>query len=129
MQPDCYDKTIKGEYVTFMRTPAHYAGETVIVSRITDLILVQGKQQKDLVEFLGLTKSAYNSWKTGKSNLYMQHIDEIAKFLNVSPLYLLRGDNDDNRDFENKFLTILRKLTKEQQEKFFYLLNQCVGNR
>ena len=110
-----------------MRTPAPYAGENVIVSRITDLILVQGKQQKDLVEFLGLTKSAYNSWKTGKSNSYMQHIDEIAKFLNVSPLYLLRGDSDGNTDFETKFLAILRKLTKEQQEKLLLFAESMCG--
>ena len=113
--------------VKSMRILGHYENENIIVARITDLLLEQGKQQNQLMIFLGLTKSTYTSWKTGKSNSYMQHIDEIAKYLNVSPLYLLRGDNDDNTDFENKILTILRKLTKEQQEKLLLFAESMCG--
>ena len=91
-----------------MRLPAHSADENKIISRITDLILTQGKQQKELMNYLGLSKSLYNNWKNGNSNTYMLYIDEIAYFLNVSPSYLIRGDSSENTDFENKFLIWLK---------------------
>ena len=110
-----------------MRIPGHYENENIIVARITDLLLEQGKQQNQLMIFLGLTKSTYTSWKTGKSNSYMQHIDKIARFLNVSPSYLLRGDNNDITEFEKEFLATLRHLTKDQQEKLLVFAQSMCG--
>ena len=110
-----------------MRIPAHSSDENKIVSRITDLILTQGKQQKELMSYLGLSKSLYNNWKKGISNTYMLYIDEIAYFLNVSPSFLIRGDSSENTDFENKFLATLRELTKEQQEKLLVFAQSMCG--
>ena len=110
-----------------MRIPTFTRNEDPVVQRITGLLLSQGKTQKDLMNYIGVAKSAYGDWKTGKTKSYRQHIDKIARFLNVSPSYLLRGDNNDITEFEKEFLSTLRELTKEQQEKLLVFAQSMCG--
>lgn len=52
--------------------------------------------QKDLTDYLGLEKSTFSAWKSGKSASYKKHITQIAKFYNVSTDYLLNEDDGAN---------------------------------
>lgn len=61
-----------------------------IVDKIIMLLEQKEKTQKELTEYLGLEKSTFSAWKSGKSKSYSKHISKIAEFLNVSPDYLLR---------------------------------------
>ena len=79
------------------------------------------------MNYIGIAKSSYGDWKTGKTKSYRQHIDEIARFLKVSPSYLLRGDNTEITEFEKEFLTTLRQLSKEQQEKLLVFAQSMCG--
>lgn len=60
-----------------------------IVNKILTLLKEQNKTQQDLVDFLGIKKSVFSSWKSGKSRSYYKYIDKIAEFLNTTPSDLL----------------------------------------
>ena len=62
-----------------------------VFDRIDSLMKSQKKQYKELNEYLNLGKKTYDNWKTGKSSTYLKYLNEIAKFLNVTPNYLLNG--------------------------------------
>lgn len=46
-------------------------------------------QQKELSNYLGLSKNTMTGWKNGNNNSYMKHLPRIAEFFNVSVDYLL----------------------------------------
>ena len=48
------------------------------------MISVKGIRQKDLADYLGLSKTAITQWKTNKSTSYMNYIDELASYFDVS---------------------------------------------
>lgn len=53
------------------------------------LLKEQKKTQKELCEYLGITKGTYSNWKNGLSESYKSYIMEIADFFDVSADYLL----------------------------------------
>lgn len=53
----------------------------------------QNKKQKDLTDYLGITKNAFTDWKSGRIKSYMKYLPQIAEFFGVSVDYLL----DDNK--------------------------------
>lgn len=59
------------------------------LEKISQLLKQQNKKQKDLTDYLGLTKNSFSNWKNGNNNSYIKHIGKIAEFLNVSTDYLL----------------------------------------
>ena len=59
------------------------------LDRILLLLKEQRKTQKQLMDFLGLGKTAFTGWKNGDNFSYKKHIDRIAEFFNVSTDYLL----------------------------------------
>lgn len=66
----------------------------VTLNKINELLKQQNKKQKDLTDFLGLSKNAYTNWKNGNNNSYMKHLPQIADFLNVSVDFLLGKENN-----------------------------------
>ena len=65
--------------------------EKDIFNRIDTLMKQQKKQQKEMNEHLHLGQRTYDNWRAGKSSSYLQHLDEIARFLGVTPNYLITG--------------------------------------
>lgn len=59
------------------------------LNKILELLDKQGKQQKDLAEFLGINKNNITDWKSGKSRSYTKYLPQIATFLGVSVDYLV----------------------------------------
>lgn len=62
------------------------------LERIIKLLKEQGKKQKDLTDYLGVTKNTFTNWKGGHSESYKKLLPQIATFLGVSADYLL-GNN------------------------------------
>lgn len=60
-----------------------------VLDRICELLNAQGKKQKDLTDYLGISKNSFTDWKSGRVKSYTKHIPEIAEFLGVSADYLL----------------------------------------
>lgn len=71
------------------------------LDKIIKLLDEQGKTQKDLTDYIGVTKNTFTNWKNGNNSSYKKHISKIAEFLNVSTDYLLTDDEkqDDNIRF------------------------------
>ena len=73
-----------------------------ILDRIISLLGTD--DQKRLTDYLGLKKTAFTDWKSGKSNSYRKYLVEIADYFSVSLDYLVYGKksmevlSDDARD-------------------------------
>ncbi len=65
-----------------------------VLERITTLLKQNDNTDKDLVDYLGLTNGTFTKWRHRNGKSYFKHIGKIAKFLGVTPGYLLRGDDD-----------------------------------
>lgn len=65
-----------------------------ILDRI--ILLLQGREQRELTEYLGLKNVAFSEWKSGKSKSYRKYLIEIADFFDVSLDYLVYGKESPN---------------------------------
>lgn len=63
------------------------------LEKIIEILKAQGKKQKDLTDYLGLTKNTFTNWKAGHSESYKKLLPQIADFLNVSVDFLLGKEN------------------------------------
>lgn len=69
-----------------------------ISQRIFEELQKQGKKQKDLAAFIGISTSAVSDWKKKGTNPAAENISAIADFLNVSLEYLLTGEEKKTRN-------------------------------
>lgn len=60
-----------------------------VLTRILMLLDKNHTQQKELSDYLGLSKNTMTGWKNGNNNSYMKYLPRIAEFFNVSVDYLL----------------------------------------
>ena len=60
-----------------------------VLTRILTLLDERHVQQKELSNYLGLSKCAMTGWKNGNNNSYIKHLPKIAEFFGVSVDYLL----------------------------------------
>lgn len=65
-----------------------------IIQTIIELLDKQGKSQKNLTDYLGITQNAFTDWKSGRIKSYRKHLSKIAEFLNVSVDYLLGKEQE-----------------------------------
>jgi transcriptional regulator with XRE-family HTH domain len=89
-----------------------------ILERIIQELKAQGKLQKDLTDFLGLTHNIFGNWKSGRNTSYKKYIHAIAEYLNVSVEYL-KGETEQKEkpSLENEErLLELYELTKGLDE-------------
>ena len=88
-----------------------------ILDRI-QLLLGNG-DQKALTDHLGLKKTAFTDWKSGKSQSYRKYLIEIANYFDVSIDYLVYGkENFENLTDNQKFLlSCFEKLNHNDQIK------------
>lgn len=63
------------------------------LNRIKSLLKEKNKTQKDLTDFLGISKNAFSEWNSGKNSSYIKHIVKIASFFEVTTDYLLGNDD------------------------------------
>lgn len=104
------------------------------LDKISELLKQKRKSQKDLTDFLGLTKNTYTNWKAGDNESYKKYIDKIAEFFDVSADYLLGMEKeksptansdetlmfalygDDNKDITPEMLEEVRNFAKFVRE-------------
>ena len=67
-----------------------------VVQRIIGLIEEQGKKNRDLTDFLGLSPSTITKWKYDGSNVYLKYIEPICEFLDTTPNYLFIGQKEES---------------------------------
>lgn len=61
----------------------------VVLTKILQLLDEKHVQQKDLSNYLGLSKNTMTGWKNGNNTSYMKYLPKIAEFFDVSVDYLL----------------------------------------
>ena len=91
------------------------------IDKISEKLIANGKTQKDLTDFLGLKKSTFSGWKSGKTKSYLKYIKEIAVFLGTSIDELLSEEDDKNRPVDiEKAIGQIASMTysKTETEKF-----------
>lgn len=65
------------------------------LNKIIKLLDERNLDQKDLTSYLGLEKSTFSAWKSGKSKSYRKYIDKIAAFFKVSADSLYNCDKSE----------------------------------
>jgi transcriptional regulator with XRE-family HTH domain len=80
----------------------------------------QGKTGKELEEAIGLGNGAFSRWKYQKGTSYMNYLEKIAEFLNVTPEYLKNApekkveiENLTNKEIE--IIQIYRRMGTEER--------------
>ena len=68
------------------------------LDKILELIEKNNIKQKDLTDYLGISKNAFTNWKGGFSQSYNRYLPQIAEFFNVSIDYLV-GKDEKETDF------------------------------
>lgn len=103
-----------------------------VLNKITELLKQQNKKQKDLTDYLGISKNVFTDWKSGKNNSYLKHIGKIAEYFDVSVDYLLGKEKsptansdetlmfalygDDTKDITPEMLEEVRNFAKFVRE-------------
>ena len=67
--------------------------QSIVIQNIIKLLKEQGKTQKSLTDYLGITQNAFTDWKSGRIKSYTKHLPKIADYLGVSVDYLLGNEN------------------------------------
>ena len=70
-----------------------------VLTKILTLLDERHIQQKNLSDYLGLSKNTMTGWKNGNNNSYMKHLPKIAEFFGVTVDYLLGNEKRDDNDF------------------------------
>ena len=68
----------------------------LISQRIFALLREKNLSQKALSVYAGISPAAISSWKSKNTNPSSDKIIKISEFLQVSPYYLLTGEESDN---------------------------------
>lgn len=93
-----------------------------VLTRILALLDERHIQQKELSNYLGLSKCAMTGWKNGNNKSYKKHLPKIAEFFNVSVDYLLGKETP---TVETNFTYALyNELTHELSEEQIQQLKQ-----
>ena len=103
-----------------------------VVDRIEDLLSQQHKTKQALIQYIGLANGTFTSWRYKGGQSYLLHIDKIAKFLNVTPNYLLKGiDEQVNMDtlsaLEIELITLYRKMDNDRKETLMEVAHHFAG--
>ena len=91
------------------------------IDNIVALLKEQGKTQKELCDYLGITKNAFTDWKSGRIKSYTKHLPKIAEFFDVSVDYLL-GKEDKKEKLSAESEELIQKLLNGDSNKIQLLM-------
>ncbi len=89
-----------------MATTTRKMTDNPVVLRIVELIRKQGKKEKDLTDYLGISPGTMSKWKYDGSFVYAKHLEKICEFLNTTPNYLFLGPEDE----EDRMTAVEKKI-------------------
>lgn len=69
-----------------------------ILNKISELLKKQNLKQRDLTDYLGLSKNAFTNWKGGFSQSYQKYLPQIAEFLGVGVDYLISNEETQKKN-------------------------------
>lgn len=85
----------------------------IVFDNIVNELHKSKKTQKDLMDFLNISKNVFTDWKSGKNKSYMKHLPKIAEFFGISVDKLTQTTEQKNKaDPKGPLLT-------ENQQKLY----------
>jgi transcriptional regulator with XRE-family HTH domain len=85
--------------------------------RAKKLMAEQGVSQNDIMPVMGVKSSgAISHYFTGRNEPTIKALNNLAKYLNVSPQYLLYG-GDKNREVNGKLISLCSKAVRDLNKK------------
>ncbi len=93
-----------------------------IHERLKELRKTHSYIQKDISDYLNISKSAYGYYEQGRNEMDIKTILKLSDFYNVSTDYLLgKVDVDENsiQKDESELLTLYRKLNRDSKNVIF----------
>lgn len=91
-----------------------------VVIRIIEKLEAAGKKDKELIDYLGMARGTFTAWKYRGMKSYMNHIYEIASFLQTTPEYLLTGEDGNEIgtliDTEIELIRLYREVDFQRKE-------------
>lgn len=95
-----------------------------ILDKINHLLIVQGKKQKELTDFLGVSKGTFTDWKSGKTVSYNRYLPKIAEFFDVSVDYLVGKDEHPQKNPDDELNEYLEELRTRPEMKMLFSLTK-----
>ena len=96
------------------------------LNKILTLLKEQKKTQKQLMEHLGLGKTAFTGWKNGENSSYKKHIGKIAEFFDVSTDYLLGIEKKPLINEDEELTEYLQELkSRDEMRMLFSITKNC----
>ena len=91
-----------------------------VLNKILLLLKEKNIQQKELSDYLGLSKNTMTGWKSGNNNSYKKYLPQIAEFFGVSVDYLVGNETSDDFTYAlyNELTHDLSEEDIEQIKKF-----------
>lgn len=106
--------------------------ENDVVKRIISTMDVRGIRQRDLMRNLGIAEQAFVKWKYDNGKSYMNHLDQIARYLNVTQDYLLYGigsiDSPDYSIDELELINLYQQMPNDDKIFIRRIANTLVNN-
>lgn len=104
-----------------MRQTTHTLTTDPVMLKILDELKRQKKTGKELEQAIGLGNGAVSRWKYVDMKSYMNYIDKIADFLNVTPEYLQnipekKVEIDNLTDTEKKIVLAYRRMEPSERK-------------
>ena len=104
-----------------------------ILNNIFYLLNTKGVRQKDLADYLGISRNSITQWKTKKTSSYLKYIDKIASYFNVTSQELLNPIKENMYESllspeEIQIIQQYRSLNNERIKKSFELLLNELAN-
>lgn len=100
---------------------------SVIGKRIKNARLNKKIKQEELADKINISVAYMSRVETGRSQINLKRLTQIAEALEVSPGYLLTGSNMSSKDYlKDDFRILLDKCTPEQQ-KLIYQISELIS--
>ena len=98
-----------------------------VLNNIFHLMKVKAIRQVDLANHLGISRNAITQWKTKQTKSYMNYIDQLAAYFDVSKNDLLHPKKNNLyesflSDEERQVIQLFRTLTDNQKTAVSNLL-------
>lgn len=87
------------------------------ITNIISLLEQQNRTQKELTDYLGITKNAFTDWKSGRIKSYNKYLPQIAEFFGVSVDFLIGKEKPKTDDLTDKLLQIWKQLNDDGKAK------------
>lgn len=100
---------------------------SVIGKRIKEARNDKNLTQEELADMLNISVAFLSRVETGKAQVNLKRLTQIAEILKVSPGHLLTGSNTESKEYlKEDFRSVLERCTPQQQ-KLIYQISELIS--